>query len=46
MHALLASKDFAVSELSDYVQALPVLDQLGTSSIDFRGMVRYLIRFR
>ncbi len=39
MHALMASKGFAVSELSDYVQALPVLDQLGTSSIDFRGMV-------
>lgn len=38
MRALLVSRGFDVSELSDYAQALPILDKLGTTSIGFRGM--------
>ncbi|MGA9334416.1 MAG: EAL domain-containing protein [Rudaea sp.] len=39
MRALLSSKGFAVSELSDYAQALPILDQFPANPTGFRGMV-------
>ncbi|MDE2258580.1 MAG: EAL domain-containing protein [Xanthomonadaceae bacterium] len=39
MHALLAARGFAVSELSDYAQALPLIERLGSTTLGFRGIV-------
>ncbi|MGH8041036.1 MAG: EAL domain-containing protein [Rudaea sp.] len=39
MHALLAAHGFAVSELSDYAQALPLIERLGSTTLGFRGIV-------
>ena len=39
MHALLAARGFAVSELSDYAQALPLIERLGSTTMGFRGIV-------
>jgi diguanylate cyclase (GGDEF)-like protein/PAS domain S-box-containing protein len=39
MHALLAARGFAVSELSDYGQALPLIERLGSTTLGFRGIV-------
>ncbi len=39
MHTLLAAKGFQVSELSEYDQALPLLERLGSTPAGFRGLV-------
>lgn len=39
MHALLAARGFAVSELSDYTQSLPLIERLGSTTLGFRGIV-------
>ena len=36
MHALLAARDFAVSELSDYAQALPLIERLVSTARKLR----------
>lgn len=39
MHALLAARGFTVSDLSDYAQALPLIERLGSTTMGFRGIV-------
>ncbi|MBS0556504.1 MAG: EAL domain-containing protein [Proteobacteria bacterium] len=38
MHALFAARGFAVSELSDYTHALPLIERLGSTTMGFRGI--------